>query len=519
MRSSKCLITFIALGLLSAGTVFGSGLVFGAGSIQFPNKAAQAGEFRVSGPDHFQYSRSFEAGESLSFSLYGADGFVLPDGLYKWSIEVHGKAADVERGFSPRVEPVTGTFSIRDGAFVNPNLIEALPNKDQVFLDDLIVNGSICAGLDCSNGESFGFDTLRLKENNLRIKAQDTSNSASFPTVDWQLTFNESSNGGLNKFSVDSIDNGAVPFTVEFGASTNALYVEADSDVGLGTKDPVVELHIKDGDTPTIRLEQDGTSGFTAQTFDIAANETNFFVRDVSNGSTLPFKITPGAPANLLYVAGGSTDSVGIGTSSPASRLHVSSTNSFGTNIQVTGTAAGLLLQESDTTNFLQQSFNSTTLRIRALDSGFNPLNEGVSYNGLSGKVGINCDASASLFDFTVGDGTGNCFAAATFSGFDAGDTALSNTSSRTLKENLQQVQAEDLLEKIAAIDVYTYDFIDGPKDKLGLMAEDFHRIFGRGSDKMLNGGEVQMAMWLAIQELAGQVKELKAELAAAQAK
>ncbi|MEM7356107.1 MAG: tail fiber domain-containing protein, partial [Acidobacteriota bacterium] len=72
------------------------------------------------------------------------------------------------------------------------------------------------------------------------------------------------------------------------------------------------------------------------------------------------------------------------------------------------------------------------------------------------------------------------------------------------------------ILEKIAAIDVYTYDFIDGPQDRLGLMAEDFHQIFGRGSDKMLPTQDVQMAMWLAIQELTGQITELKAELAAA---
>ena len=67
---------------------------------------------------------------------------------------------------------------------------------DQVINDDLIVTFSECIGNDCVNGESFGFDTLRLKENNLRIKFQDTSNSASFPTNDWQLTANDSSNGG-----------------------------------------------------------------------------------------------------------------------------------------------------------------------------------------------------------------------------------------------------------------------------------------------------------------------------------
>ena len=39
-------------------------------------------------------------------------------------------------------------------------------------------------------------------------------------------------------------------------------------------------------------------------------------------------------------------------------------------------------------------------------------------------------------------------------------------------------------------------------KDKLGLMAEDFHQVFKRGSDTTINGQEVQMALWLAVQEL-----------------
>ncbi len=513
MRNRKCLISFIALGLLCAGTVFGSDLVFGAGAVHFPNKVSQAGEFRVSGPDEFRYSRSFEAGESLSFSLYGADGFALPDGIYKWSIEVRGKAAGGERGFSPRVEPVTGTFSIRNGAFVDPNLIEALPNKDQVFLDDLIVNGSICAGLDCSNGESFGFDTLRLKENNLRIKAQDTSNSASFPTIDWQITFNESSNGGLNKFSIDTIDTGRTPFTIESGAATNALYVEADSDVGLGTKDPVVDLHIKKGDTPTVRLEQDGTSGFTPQTWDIAGNETNFFVRDVSNGSKLPFKILPNAPSNALTIEG-TTGDVGLGTTSPENELHV--VNSSGANIRVEGNNIGILLDESDTSTFLQQFYNGSVFRLRGLNSSLNQLSSGISYDAATGGVGVNC-ADGGTADFTVGDGTGNC-TAGMYSTITAG-VGITNVSSRALKENLQPVEAGGILERIADVGVYTYDFIDnGPKDNLGLIAEDFHQIFGRGSDKTIVDRDVQMAMWLAIQELTDQVKQLKSELAAAQA-
>ena len=200
--------------------------------------------------------------------------------------------------------------------------IFALPAAaDQVILDDLIVDGSICVGLDCVNGESFGFDTLRLKENNLRIHAQDTSSSASFPTYDWRLTFNDSSNGGRNRFSVECVDEGRESFTIEGCAPSNSLYVDDGGRIGFGTANPVVELHVVDGDTPTLRLEQDGSSGFTPQTWDVAGNEANFFIRDATNGSKLPFKIKPGAPTGSIFVA--ASGKIGLGTESPGGDLHV----------------------------------------------------------------------------------------------------------------------------------------------------------------------------------------------------
>ena len=197
---------------------------------------------------------------------------------------------------------------------------------DKVIRDDLIVDGSACVGFDCVNGESFGFDTIRIKENNLRIKAQDTSATASFPSNDWQITFNDSANGGANKFSIDDIDGGRTPFTIEAGAPSHSLYVDDGGRLGLGTSTPVVDAHIKSGNTPTLRLEQDGSSGFTPQTWDVAGNEANFFIRDATNGSTLPFRIFPDAPSNALTIAG-SSGNVGIGTTSPDSPLHVRRTD------------------------------------------------------------------------------------------------------------------------------------------------------------------------------------------------
>jgi hypothetical protein len=200
-------------------------------------------------------------------------------------------------------------------------LMVGAAQADIIHADDVIAQFSMCIGNDCVNGESFGFDTLRLKENNLRIKFDDTSNSASFPRNDWQLTANDTSNGGAEKFSIDDITGSRTPFTILAGARTNALFVDAQGDVGFGTSNPVVGLHSVDGDTPTLRLEQDGSSGFTAQTWDVAGNETNFFIRDVSNSSTLPFRIKPGAPTSSIYIGDGGD--VGFNTSSPRAPLDI----------------------------------------------------------------------------------------------------------------------------------------------------------------------------------------------------
>ena len=235
---------------------------------------------------------------------------------------------------------------------------------DQVILDDLIVDGSICVGFDCVNGESFGFDTLRLKENNLRIKFQDTSTSASFPSRDWQITANDSSNGGANKFSIDDIDGARTPFTIEAGAPSHSLYVDDGGRLGLGTSTPVVDIHVKSGNTPTLRLEQDGSSGFTPQTWDLAGNEANFFIRDATNGSTLPFRIRPGAPSSAIDVA--ADGDIGLGTSSPTAALHVVDGGSEAVFVQ--GSNAGFQLQRetslnaADGGNFLiQPGSNATT--------------------------------------------------------------------------------------------------------------------------------------------------------------
>src|SRR6195952_935876 len=211
---------------------------------------------------------------------------------------------------------------------------------DQVIPDDLIVQGSACVGLDCVNNESFGFDTIRLKENNTRIKFDDTSTGTGFPNNDWQLTANDSANGGLNKFSIENTTLATVPFTVVGSAPTNSIFVDSSGRLGLRTATPGLPIHISVSDTPAQRYEQTSAGGFTAQTWDIGANEANFFVRDVTGGSRLPFRIRPGAPTSSLDISAAGT--VGVGTASPANKLHVSGSD---------GTTKALIQESSATSS------------------------------------------------------------------------------------------------------------------------------------------------------------------------
>lgn len=104
---------------------------------------------------------------------------------------------------------------------------------DQFIYDDLIVYSSQCLGLDCVNGENFSLDTLRLKENNLRIHFDDTSNAGSFPANDWRITINDYTNGGDNYFSIDDVTAGTSPFRIMAGGN-----------VGIGTTSPTERLHV-----------------------------------------------------------------------------------------------------------------------------------------------------------------------------------------------------------------------------------------------------------------------------------
>ncbi|HYV03033.1 MAG TPA: hypothetical protein VFB82_00505, partial [Blastocatellia bacterium] len=207
--------------------------------------------------------------------------------------------------------------------------------NDVVTADDIIVQGSACVGLDCVDGEVFGFDSVRLKENNTRLQFDDTSTTAGFATNNWQIRANSSANGGasflgiVDQGATGNSETGTIVFEVDAGAPANSVRVSSNGKVGLRTATPVLDLHIATSDTPAHRLEQTNAGGFTAQTWDIAGNEANFFVRDVTGGSRLPFRIRPGAPTSSIDIA--ASGNVGIGSQAPGFKLQVDTVTPTGT--------------------------------------------------------------------------------------------------------------------------------------------------------------------------------------------
>jgi hypothetical protein len=475
-------------------------------------------DLTIARPDGTLFSRTFDAGSTPYADLSDILGKGNLDGSYIYELRAtmereqkHRKDDEVEIRYSTAPLVQTGAFSVLNRTIMNPEEQEPDSDKgkglsfssvqdglsrtqDFVINDDLIVIGSACIGFDCVNGESFGFDTLRFKENNLRIKFDDTSTLAGFPNVDWQLTANDSANGGVSKFSIDDITNARTPFTVEAGARNNSLYVDDGGRIGIRTSTPALEIHVVDGDTPALRLQQDSSSGFAPQTWDIAGNEANFFVRDATNGSKLPFRIQPSTPSSTLCLK--SDGKVGIGTWSPGYKFEIETTNED----------AMLYLDRTDGAQF---KLNVTTAQGQIGTQSSHKLNivtanaNRITINS-NGNVGINNTNPGQLF--VVGAaGTTYC---------DGNDWYP--TSTREAKENIIGLTEDEALQALNGLTPVKYNYKQNKEEeRVGFIAEDVPELVAINGRKNLNSMDIVAVLTKVVQEQQKTISELKREIAA----
>lgn len=184
----------------------------------------------------------------------------------------------------------------------------------QLVADDLISTGAACLGLDCVNNEVFGFDTVRLKENNLRITFRDTTDPAAGPTTDWRITANASANGGRERFSIDDLDAPVVPFR-----GVDAADVTSDSRttraVGLGDMngDGLMDVVAGNAGQPNRLYLNDGTRApFAAVTgSDVSADSdvtTAIALGDLDNDAQIDVVAGNSGSPSRVYLNAGTFD-------------------------------------------------------------------------------------------------------------------------------------------------------------------------------------------------------------------
>jgi len=482
----------------------------------------------VSGPDGQVIRQEVDAKTAPTFGLYDAAGSPRPDGSYRWELRAEpqidravrrqlaaaraagrGDAVAAELRQSGKIPPErveSGSFAIVGGVFVGAGQqeggeghgVKSAPkghsankagnvfNLDQVIADDLIVQGSACIGLDCVNNESFGFDTIRLKENNTRIKFDDTSTGTGFPNHDWQLTANDSASGGANKFSIEDITAATVPVTVTGSAPTNAIFVDSTGRVGFRTSTPVLDLHVATSNTPAMRLEQNNSGGFTAQTWDIAGNEANFFVRDVTGGSRLPFRIRPGAPTSSIDI--NASGNVGVGTASPSDKVDIQCN---------AASKACVTVRNSNAAGFSgMEAFDA---------AGNSSFFLGVDAAGGSDRINY-----LNNFDLRfLANGTerlrfnnsGNVITAASGALLTNGGVWQS-VSSRESKRDIAELSDNDALKALQGLNPVTFRYKAEPDEQyVGFVAEDVPELVATNDRKHLNAMDIVAVLTKVVQE------------------
>jgi hypothetical protein len=462
-------------------------------------------ELTVSRPDGTVFSKTFDAGSSpyIDLSTIFFDGSAA-DGSYTYELRVIPSISEKIRGDgepgllqekkSSRSRAVTqsGHFVVQSGAIVTSGAPEGRGldssqdglsrTQDLCYQDDMIIQYSLCVGVDCVCNMNFGFDTIVLRENNLRIFFDDTSTSASFPYNDWRIIINDSTNGGASYFSIEDATAGRRTFSIEAGAPSNSLYVDDGGRVGLGTSTPVVDLHVVRCNTPSLRLDQNSSCGWAPQAWDVAGNEANFFIRDVTNGSKLPFRIKPGAPTNSIFIK--ADGDIGFGTQEPGYQVHLV-TNSSTNSVLVTERTGGAINFMSATASYGQfGTVSNHPARILVNSAWKMQLN---SDNSLSMASGATCTAGG----------------------------VWTSTSSREAKENIKNLTTDEAIEALDGLTPVKFNYkAEKEEEYVGFIAEDVPELVSTKDRKHMTPMDVVAVLTKVVQEQQKTISKLEERIA-----
>lgn len=250
---------------------------------------------------------------------------------------------------------------------------------------DVIIEGSLGLGLDTANGEIFGFDTLILKENNLRILFDDSDDpTGTMPANDWQIEINDSSNGGDSHFAINDITNTTRPFSITAGAPDNTFFIASNGNVGIGTNTPGSTLEVI-GNIKAQSFIGDGSglTGITAGTGGISNIDDTIIAADTNTDTTGEIAFQTQNTTKMVITNAGD---VGIGTSTPTAKLEVVGSAKF-QNVEATGNLSAQYIShtvagnaDDASSNIEIDSANKSVVNINnAIDQTIDGFTSGVS--------------------------------------------------------------------------------------------------------------------------------------------
>ena len=265
------------------------------------------------------------------------------------------------------------------------------------------------------------------------------------------------------------------------GTHANAVSVNANGHVGVGTDTPQAPLHIighngfphlgvaAGNDAPFgafMSLDATATTGgndyLIFSTGGVAGEGQGKLV--VKNQSTGAYALTADPLGN-----------VGIGTTGPATRFHVASASPVNTFFDGSS-GIGTWIALGNTAGGLQWNFISTGTN-NGEGAGKLLMSPGPTLGGVYGSVVVLQP------DGKVGIGTVNPTSALQVVGTVTA-TAFNTASDRNLKENFTNIDPRAVLDQVTALPLASWNFKGDPAaTHLGPMAQDFHAAFSLGTD------------------------------------
>ncbi len=187
---------------------------------------------------------------------------------------------------------------------------------------DVLVQSSLGVGLDIFDGIDFGFNTIILAENNLRILFDDTDDPlGTMPSNDWQIEANSSAIGGSSHFAVLDVTGGTVPFKVMASAPTNSFLIGSNGNVALGTDVLTHELNVNGSVNATAFIgDGSGLTGITGGTGGVSSADDLIIGADTDNNNSGEIALQT---QNVTRMTVRNNGYVGIGTNIPGSELEV----------------------------------------------------------------------------------------------------------------------------------------------------------------------------------------------------